>query len=62
MPVVRGCPFSFGPADARNVVQLGSEDVRVDLGGAKATYVLFVHAVADVATDYLEGFAEGAPV
>jgi hypothetical protein len=45
---IRGMPFLLGAADAANVVLLEHEPVSVDLGGAKATYVLFVHAVEDV--------------
>jgi len=45
---IRGMPFAFGPAEGANVVLLEDEPVSVALGGAKATHVLFVHAVEDV--------------
>src|SRR5690242_12196072 len=45
--VIRGIPFLFAEADSANVVLLDQEAVSIDLGGAHATYVLFVHAVED---------------
>src|SRR5262249_61462468 len=51
-------PFAFGAAGEPNVVLLDGSAVEVGLGLARATYVLFVHAVADVATNYLTGFAD----
>ena len=44
---IRGIPFLFGGAHAANVVLLEEEPISIDIGGAKATYVLFVHAVED---------------
>jgi hypothetical protein len=46
---IRGIPFAFGPTEGANVVLLEEEPVSIGLGGAKATYLLFVHAVEDVA-------------
>jgi len=56
--VIGGKPFAFGGAGEANVVLLDATEVEVRLGSARATYVLFVHAVADVATSYLTGFAD----
>jgi hypothetical protein len=56
---IRGIPFAFGGASGANVVLLDGETVSIDIGGARATYVVFVHAVEDVATNYLDGLAEG---
>jgi hypothetical protein len=46
---IRGIPFLFGEADSTNVVLLDEAAVSVDLDGAKATYLLLVHAVEDEA-------------
>src|SRR5581483_9186215 len=56
--VVRGIPFAFGAKGDANVVYLEAAPVTVALGGACATYVLVAHAVEDVATNYLTGFAD----
>lgn len=56
---IRGMPFAFGEADGANVVLLDGDDLSVELGDALATYVLFVHAVEDIATNYLDGLADG---
>jgi hypothetical protein len=58
--VLRGMPFAFGAPQEKNVVQLGATPVEVDVAGAQATYVLFVHAAADVPTNYLTEFADFA--
>jgi hypothetical protein len=46
---IRGMPFDFGEAPGADVVLLDREPVAVELGGARATYVLFVHVVEDAA-------------
>ena len=56
--VIGGIPFAFGAAGEKDVVYLNTAPVEIGLGAARATYVLFVHAVADVATSYLQGFAD----
>jgi hypothetical protein len=58
--VIAGKPFAFGAAGEPNVVLLDGSEVEVRLGAARATYVLFVHTVADIATNYLAGFADSA--
>jgi hypothetical protein len=45
---LRGMPFSFGSEIGANVVLLEGEHVAIDLEGAMATYVLFIHAVEDL--------------
>jgi len=57
---IRGVPFAFGPEDGNNVVLLQDKEVQVELGGASATYCIFVHAVADAPTRYLAGLADAA--
>ncbi len=54
----RGIPFALGPADGANVVHLRGQPVSVDVGGVTATYFVFLHAVEDVPTVYLEGLAD----
>jgi hypothetical protein len=44
---VLGIPFLFGEANGANVVVLDGDSASLPLDGAKATYVLFVHAVED---------------
>jgi hypothetical protein len=56
--VIRGIPFALGEADRANVALLDRENVSVELGEARATYVLFVHAVEDIPTNYLDGLAD----
>ena len=43
----RGIPFSLGPVEANNVILLDQEPVTVELQGAGATYLVFVHVVED---------------
>jgi hypothetical protein len=57
---IGGKPFAFGAAGEPNVVLLDGSEIEVRLGPARATYVLFVHTVADIATNYLAGFADSA--
>ena len=53
-----GMPFDLGPENGHNVIYLHGEPVAVEMGGTVATYFVFVHAVEDTATKYLEGFAD----
>lgn len=55
-----GIPFHLGAAGQPNVILLDQHAVTIPLGGQRATYLLFVHAVADRATNYQSGFAEGS--
>ena len=55
----RGIPFLFGSsAGADNVVLVAGEPVTVTVGGVTARYLVFVHYVADRASNYLPGFAD----
>ena len=66
----RGMPFLLGDESALNVIHLRDQPVTVDAGDVTATYFLFLHAAEDIATNYLDGFADtwvdgnelGAPV
>src|SRR6266566_7935413 len=57
---IRGIPFWFGAADDKNVLVLDSDTLRIDLPAQAATYCLFVHAVADAPTNYLDELADSA--
>jgi len=58
---IRGIPFSFGGAEGANVVLLDDEAVTIDMGGARATYVIFIHAVEDATgSSALRSFGEEA--
>jgi hypothetical protein len=56
--VVRGIPFAFGPKEGLNVILLDKATVTVELGDVTAHYIVIVHAASDVATVYLDGFAD----
>lgn len=55
--ILGGKPFSFGSRAVPNVVYLDKEPLQIRLD-TKAQYVLFVHAVEDVVTDYRAGLAD----
>ena len=54
----RGIPFLLGSAGADNVVLVDGVPVTVAAGGLTARYLVFVHYVADRASNYLSGFAD----
>lgn len=49
---LRGMPFALGPNDNCNVILLDQDPIEVPLDGVVATYVLVLHVVEDLATDY----------
>jgi hypothetical protein len=53
-----GIPFQLGLASQPNVILLAEEAVAIPVNQLKATYLLFVHAVADRVTNYQDGFAD----
>ncbi len=55
-----GIPFNLGLPGQPNVLLLDSAEIGIDLPDTRATYLLFLHAVEDRATHYLEGFADDA--
>lgn len=57
---VLGVPFELGAAGELNGVLLDRDAVMVDMGGATATYLLFLHTVEDRVTCYQEGLADFA--
>lgn len=57
---ILGVPFELGAPNEPNAVLLDRDAVPVDMGGATATYLLFLHAVEDRVTHYQEGLADFA--
>src|SRR4051812_31836871 len=57
--VFSGIPFALGAAGMPNVIVLepGSRDVRIELGGIPASYLVFLHAVEDRPISEPDGFA-----
>ena len=55
-----GIPFHLGAAHQPNVILLEKDPIVLDAGNLTATYLIFAHAVADRATVYQQGFAEGS--
>lgn len=55
-----GIPFELGEAKENNAILLEKTPVEIPLGGVTATYVVFVHVVADRVTNYLDDFADFA--
>jgi hypothetical protein len=53
-----GSRSRFGPADGPNAILVETAPVRVDLVGARPTYLVFVHTVADIRTTYRPGLAD----
>ena len=56
----RGIPFHLGDSKGPNAIDLQSDPIEVPVGGLTATYVVFVHAVEDRVTNYLDDFADTA--
>lgn len=56
--VCRGIPFALGDADSANVLLLAATPVTVELGDCQASYLIFLHAVEDRVTNYLDNFAD----
>jgi hypothetical protein len=55
-----GIPFQLGPADQPNVILLDQSSVTLEVNGITATYIIFVHAVADRTSNYQTGFADNS--
>jgi len=58
-------PFALGQPGEKNVILLDQQAVSIDLdkgatGAITATYVIFLHAVEDRVTNYLDGLADFA--
>ena len=57
---LQGIPFNLGQPQRNNVLLLADKPVTLDLDGLRATYLIFLHAVEDRVTNYLDGFADFA--
>ena len=57
----RGIPFALGEMSRPNVILLGSEPVRITLPALSATFLVFLHAVADLPRQMAPGFDEIGP-
>jgi len=54
----RGIPFALGNEGQANAILLDKEEVRIDLAGQSASYIIFLHIVEDRVTNYLDNFAD----
>lgn len=55
-----GIPFSLGQPNQNNVIELDQAPVEIELEPFAATYLVFLHAVEDRVTNYLDDFADFA--
>ena len=55
-----GIPFELGQPGQPNLILLDQAAAQVDVGSRQATYILFLHAVEDRQTNYLDGLADYA--
>ncbi len=53
-----GIPFRLGEPGSPDVILLDKAPVTIDLGGATASYIIFLHAVEDRPDAYQEGLAD----
>ncbi len=54
-----GIPFDLGSeAGTSDVIHLAQSEIRIPLHNARATWAVFLHCVADIATPYLDDFAD----
>ena len=56
----QGMPFELGRLNHPNVILLDQHEVQIDISPCQATYVIFLHAVEDRLTNYLDGLADFA--
>ncbi|MCA9862178.1 MAG: CehA/McbA family metallohydrolase, partial [Thermomicrobiales bacterium] len=57
----RGIPFALGDISQPNVVVLDVAPVRIPLPSVSATFLVFLHAVADIPRQLASGFGEIGP-
>ena len=57
---ILGMPFDLGAPGEPNSILLDHDAVRVDMGGVKASYVIFLHVVENRVSNYQEGLADFA--
>jgi hypothetical protein len=56
----QGIPFELGLPDQLNVILLDKDEIIIDLGESRATYILFLHAVEDRKIEYTTGLEDFA--
>lgn len=54
----RGIPFRLGLSDEPNIILLDKQPAVIDVDNLQASYILFLHAVEDRKTNYLDNFAD----
>ena len=57
---ILGMPFDLGTPGEPNGILLDGDAVRVNMGGVKASYVVFLHGVENRVSNYQEGLADFA--
>ncbi|MBX2997267.1 MAG: CehA/McbA family metallohydrolase [Caldilineaceae bacterium] len=57
---IQGIAFDLGQPGLPNVILLDQEPISLDLGELRASYLIFLHAVEDRVTNYLDGLADFA--
>ena len=57
----RGIPFALGDMNQPNVILLDNDPVHIPLPEMTATYLVFLHAVADLPRQLAPGFGEIGP-
>ncbi len=57
---ILGMPFDLGASGEPNSILLDGDAVRVDMGGVKASFVVFLHVVENRVSNYQEGLADFA--
>ena len=56
----QGIPFELGLPEQPNLILLDNDEIVIDVGEARATYILFLHAVEDRRVGYAEGLEDFA--
>ena len=56
----QGIPFELGAANQPNAILLDKREVQIEVAPTQATYIIFLHAVEDRKTNYLDGLADFA--
>jgi hypothetical protein len=56
----QGIPFELGQPNQPNVILLDKQEVQIEVEPFQATYIIFLHAVEDRVTNYLDELADFA--
>jgi hypothetical protein len=57
---IQGMTFDLGQPGIPNLILLDRQPITLELGGLRASYLIFLHAVEDQVTNYLDGLADFA--